>query len=164
MERAADALPILLNRPETELNGGEEKWTWKKIEAALDSGAVDHVIDPSQVPGYDLLQTDDSKAGKSWTGPSGEPIPKLGAIRLPWYNSDGRERLINFQAGKVGRALLSASRLEDAGFETRLSKKGRSLVNLVTGERFELRRSGGLYMLDMWCKVKETSFRGPAKA
>ena len=100
------------------------------------------------------METEASKAGKAWTGPSGEAIPKLGAIRVPWHTEDGRSKLFQFQAGKVGRALISASRLEDAGFDTRISKRGSYLMHVATGEVFPLKRCGGLYMLDMWCKVK----------
>ena len=139
----------------------EERWVWKKIEAAVDSGAVDHVIDPDDVPGINVVETDASKAGKAWTGPSGEEIPKLGAIKLPWTNGDGTNRILNFQAGRVGRPLISASRLEDSGIDTRISKRGSYLLNMSSGERFPLRRVGGLYVLTMWCRVKQP-FTRPA--
>ena len=56
-----------------------------------------------------LVETEESKAGKSCTGLSEEEIPKLGATKFLWFPPDGERRSLNFQAG-VCRALLSASR------------------------------------------------------
>ena len=163
VQKVVQSLLPLFDKPGPEINAVEEKWVWRKIEAALDSGAVDHVIDPRLLPGLNVVETVESKAGKVWTGPSGEEIPKLGMIKMPWVSEDGKNRSMVFQAGSVGRPLLSASRLEDAGFETRLSKRGRVLMNLSNGEKFNLRRVGGLYVLTMWCRVKDDgSFQRPA--
>ena len=123
VRKVVDTISMLADKVDSNLNSVEEKWVWKKIEAAVDSGAVDHVIDPDDVPGINMIETDASRAGRAWTGPSGEEIPKLGAIKLPWTIGDGQNRILNFQAGKVGRPLISASRLEDAGIDTRIGRR-----------------------------------------
>ena len=88
-----------------------------------------------------------------------EAIPRLSAIPLPWFTGDGRSKTMTFQAGKVGRPLISTSRLEDVGVNMHLMRGpgGSHLMNAATGEGFDLRRVGGMYLLGMWCRVKQNT-------
>ena len=65
VQKVTESTSLLADRADTNLNSVEERWAWKKIEAAVDSGAVDHVIDPDDVPGINVVETEASKAGEA---------------------------------------------------------------------------------------------------
>ena len=111
------------------------------------------------MPGLKVEETSESKAGRAWTGAGGEEMPKLGAIHMNWRSSDGRDKTLNFKAGKVGRPLVSVAKLIDAGFEVILTRKASFIKNQSTGERFNLVREGGMFVLKMWVRVQ--SFTRP---
>ena len=49
---------------------------WKKVEAAVDSGACDNVGNPRDFPGIDVKETEESKSSdpkiNSWIGAGGD--------------------------------------------------------------------------------------------
>ena len=55
---------------------------WKKVEAAVDSGACDNVGNPRDFPGTEVKDTEESTSDdpkvNSWMGAGGDGIPKLG--------------------------------------------------------------------------------------
>ena len=69
------------------------------IEAAVDSGAVDTVGNPSSFPGALVKETAESKAGKHRVGAGGDPIEKLGAMEIDLMTSNGNKMKMSLKAG-----------------------------------------------------------------
>ena len=52
------------------------------LEGILDSGAVNHVMDRREAPGYSVLPSEGSRRGQVYTGACGEKIANGGAVCL----------------------------------------------------------------------------------
>ena len=67
------------------LGPAKRKTVWKKLEAAVDSAAVDNVGNPREFPGVEVTESIESKSEdpniNSWIGAGGDGIPKLGEMR-----------------------------------------------------------------------------------
>ena len=107
---------------------------WRKIEAAVDSGAVDVVGNPRDFPGIDVQDTKESRGQDSWISANGDEIPKLGAMDVDFETEGGRKMRMKVKAGAVSKTLISVSRLMEAGYETNLSRRP-YLKNVKTGGR-----------------------------
>lgn len=152
-----DATTLLIlsegRKPTPAFNMNEKKVTWKKIEAAVDSGAVDIVGNPVDFPGIEVEQTDESKNGDYWVGPGGEHVAKEGVMKVNWETNGGVKKRLMVKAGRVGKTLISADKLCEGGYEVRLTKRSPKLIHEKTGETIPLRRTKGMFILDMWIKV-----------
>ena len=63
-----------------------------------------------------------------------------------------RPKAITIQVADVHKALLSISRVADAGFECHLSRAGGYLLDETTGEKVPIYRRGNLYYMRTWVK------------
>ena len=64
---------------------------------------------------------------------------------------------ITFQVADVHKALLSITRIADAGYECHLNDKGGFLLDTYTGERVPITRKGSLYVMRAWIKDNKNS-------
>ena len=62
------------------------------------------------------------------------------------------QRSITAQLCEVNKALLSVSRMVQAGNKVVFSGSGSHVEDQNTGERIQLREQGGMYMLKLWIK------------
>ena len=92
---------------------------------------------------------------------SGELIPNLREKNFLAYGEHGQMRAIKAQVCEVNKALLSVSRMVQAGNKVVFAGSGSYVEDENTGERISLREQGGMYMLKLW--VKNQSFRGQAE-
>ena len=131
---------------------------WKKVEAAVDSGACDNVGNPRDFPGAEVKDTEESKSDdpkiNSWIGAGGDGIPKLGEMKIPFVTDEGKKVRMRIKAGDVNKTLISVSRLQEAGFDTNLTQYPH-LRNTKTGEKIHLIKKGGMFILTMWIKIGE---------
>ena len=67
-----------------------------------------------------------------------------------------------FQSADVGRTLISADRLSEAGCEVILNKKKPRIVT-KTGKVIQLKRKGGIFIFTMWVKVPSEDTGPPEK-
>ena len=152
-----------------------KKEIWKKIEAAIDSGAIDTVGNPNDFPGDVVVRpTKESKRNECWVAANGEEIPKLGSMTIEFglmkdgapgrspQQSNMKMMKMTMKAGSVNKTLISASRLMEQGFETMLTRQPH-LRNVKTGEKIHLSRKKGMYIMEMWFKVPMDEKRGPDK-
>ena len=132
--------------------GAQSKWI--RIEAAVDSGAVDPVINAGKLlPHLPIRQTPESERGEEWTAAGGGKIPKEGEVTIEWLTNDHRRKRSKMKVGNVGRTLISVSRLNECGYEAFLNKRNPRLVHSWNGECIPLRKSAGMFLVDMWVKV-----------
>ncbi len=149
------------DEPIMQVGGNKSEPQWKKVEAAIDSGAVDIVANPKDFPGVTVEPTEESRNGEHWVCAGGKRIPKLGKIKLEWWTDSGAKKRTTAQAGAVQRTLISASRLNEAGYEAYLTKNRPRLVSTKTGETIELKKRGGMFILDMWVRIPTNAGNPP---
>ena len=89
--------------------------------------------------------------------------PEAGRDDPPLADHGRHKKKTIFKVGDVGRTLISVSRLQDAGHDVILSKRQPRIVNLKSGLITPLRRSGGMFILDMWMWVEDQNIEGHEK-
>ena len=94
-----------------------------------------------------MKETQESKSAdpqiNSWISAGGDGIPKLGEMKIPFVTNDGKRVRMRMKAGDVNKTLISVSRLQEAGFDTNLTKYPH-LRNTKTGEKINLVKKGGI--------------------
>ena len=147
---------MLLDEPNKaeDIRAIEEVWDWREIEAAVDTACVDNVVNPRDFPGIELIETEESKRGDSWTAAGGSPIKKLGEMRIPWQTETGAKHGLRAKAGGVGKTLISGDRLLEAGYAVILNRRNPRLVHETTKEVIKLERRNRMFILKMWVRVK----------
>jgi len=113
-----------------------------EVKVTLDSGAVDHVANSNDLPGY--TATINPKA-KNFVGANGDVIANMGEVEVIMEAPDtGTEIGSTFQLAKVTRALYSVSKMDDGGAEIRI-KGGKASVYKGNQHITTFTREGGLY-------------------
>ena len=92
----------------------------------------------------------------------GDGIAKLGEMKIPFVTDEGKRVRMRIKAGDVNKTLISVSRLQEAGFDTNLTKYPH-LRNTKTGEKINLVKKGGMFILTMWIKIGEEPLQNQDK-
>ena len=92
-----------------------QQQAWKKMSAAIDSGAAETVIPHTLFTEYPIMETDKSRSGACYASATGEPIPTFGEQRLLLSTEEGSLRAMTFQAAPVAKLLGSVKRIFQAG-------------------------------------------------
>ena len=140
---------------------GQKKDRWEKIEAAVDSAAVDCVISPKILTHIRSRPSARSKAGRHYVAANDHEIKNFGERRVPFATDEGINKTIMFQDADVGRTLISVDKLNAAGCDVILNRKNPRIVTPV-GETLRLKRKGGVFVLTMWVKLPPDGVRAPA--
>ena len=141
----------------------QDGFVWKKEEAAVDSGAIDCVTSRKRFPHLEVKETPESIRGECWTCAGGKQIKKEGEMALDWVTSSGQGHKIRMKVGDVRRTLISADKLLDRGNQVMLSKRDPRIIT-KQGRRIPLKRSNGMFLLEMWYKVPvATPFTGQGR-
>ena len=142
---------------------------WHPISIMMDSGACDCVAPPGTFPGIPIMQTTASRDGLEYTAAGGHRIPNLGMCRPVVFTVDGECNAMAFQMAAISKPLGAVSKFEEAGYEVRFRRpeRGGSFIECErTGRKTPLRKSGGVYFLDVWMKfgdhVNSQGFRRQA--
>ena len=143
------------------VNAMEEAKEWEEVEMAVDSGATETVVGEDMIRGVETKPGEATRRGVQYEVASGELIPNLGEKNFLAYGEQGQIRAIKAQVCEVNKALMSVSRMVQAGNKVVFAGSGSYVEDENTGERISLREQGGMYMLKLW--VKNQSFRGQAE-
>ena len=135
----------------------EEHQEWEEIEMAVDSGATETVVGEDMIKEVETKPGEGTRRGVQYEVASGELIPNLGERNFVAYGEQGEARTIKAQVCDVNKALMSVSRMVQAGNKVVFSKSGSYVEDESTQERIPLREQGGMYMLKLW--VKNQSFQ-----
>ena len=127
------------------------------MQAAVDSGAVDHVWPEEMLTDIPLEESMLSKAKKGYVSAASQTIPNKGQRRLICRTREGHKRGICVQVAPVRKPLISSARLNETGNDVLLTRSRPRIINLKTKEVTMLRRIGRTIVLDLWVWV-------PAKA
>ena len=117
----------------------------------------------SKFPHLGVSAPPESDRGETWTGAAGQKIKKEGEMMMEWFTDSGRPKKCRFKVGNVGRTLIATSRLNDCEYDAYLTRSRPMLMSQRTGEIIPLRRSGGMYLLNMWVWVPGKTEEGFAR-
>ena len=134
------------------VNKMEELPEWEEIEMAVDSGATETVVGEDMIKGVETKPGEATRRGVQYEVASGDLIPNLGEKNFLAYGEQGQARAIKAQVCEVNKALMSVSRMVQAGNKVVFSKSGSYVEDESTKEKIPLREQGGMYMLKLWIK------------
>ena len=133
---------------------------YRLVEAVLDSGAEESVAPPRLFLGP-IAPSQMSQAGGSYRVANGQRVPNVGQQKVQFTLDDGQPANILFQIAEIERPLISASALAANGNSVVFNHKGGAIIHDKTGQRTELHKRGGIYVLHMW--VREDPEQGFAR-
>ena len=133
-----------------------------ETEVAADSGAVDHVAGPDDIPGgVKVMKT----RVRHFVGPTGKPIEHHGEALVHLVNETGKTIGSTFQVANVVRPLHSVGKICDEKHEMLFTTTEATVVPACTLSKFlasikesaVYKRKGGLYVAKVKVKVPGTS-------
>ena len=127
-----------------------KKGEWKMLSIAVDSGACQSVMDPEDVPDYEVTETAESRRGENFNSATGEEIPNLGEIKIPMVTREMSIRSMRFAAAPVTKPLGSVKSMNKANHIVLFDEAGSFIMNKATGEVNMLREEDGNFILDVW--------------
>ena len=131
---------------------GELEFFEELFEAALDSGAGDHVADETSAPMYEVEESPGSRADQHFVTAGGGRLRNRGQLKLGLRADNGRkgrELRMTFQVAKVTKPLLSVSKICDAGFSVRFTQEMAVVEDKKGKEVCRFIRRKGLYVASM---------------
>ena len=133
-----------------------------ETEVAADSGAVDHVAGPDDIPG--CVEVKRTRV-RNFVGPTGKPIEHHGEALVHLVNETGRVIGSVFQIANVVRPLHSVSKICDEKHEMLFTATEATVVPAGTLSKFlasikgtvKYHRKGGLYVTKVKVRAPGTS-------
>ena len=133
-----------------------------ETEVAADSGAVDHVAGPDDIPG--CVEVKRTRV-RNFVGPTGKPIEHHGEALVHLVNETGRVIGSVFQIANVVRPLHSVSKICDEKHEMLFTATEATVVPAGTLSKFlasikgtvKYHRNGGLYVTKVKVRAPGTS-------
>lgn len=120
------------------------------LSIAVDSGACQSVIDPEDVPEYEVTETAESRRGDNFNSATGEEIPNLGELKIPMVTREMSIRSMRFAAAPVKKPLGSVKSMNKANHIVLFDEDGSFIMNKATGEVNMMREEDGNFILDVW--------------
>jgi len=124
-----------------------------EVEIAMDSGAVDHVIGPKDLPGSAVVKPAQGKrANRNFTAANGTGMNNYGEVDVVMHGVEDEDNVNGtFAVTDVTRALHSASRIADNDCTIVITKGDCKVYKgeiKITGRTplTTYRRKGGLYV------------------
>ena len=153
----AEDMSEILNVSNEELEFLEEEF-----EAALDSGAGDHVASKASIPCYKVQESRGSRMGQKFIGAGGHRMANQGQVTLALRADNGRKGKdikTTVQVVDVTRPLLSVSKICDSGMKVTFDDKLAIIYDQKGKEVCRFVRQKGLYIAKM--KLRNPAFNRP---
>ena len=138
----------------------EAEFLEEEFEAALDSGAGDHVASSESAPCYQVKESSGSKSGQHFIGAGGHRMRNQEQMRLAFRADNGKrgkDIRVTVQAAKVTRPLLSVPQICDKGMKVTFDDKLAVIYDRDGREVCRFVRSKGLYIAKM--KIRNPAFK-----
>ena len=142
------------------VSGEEPEFLEEACEAALGSGAGDHVAARESAPCYTLEESKGSRIGQHFIGAGGHRMKNQGQMRLALRADNGKrghDIRATVQAAKVTRPLLSVSKICDNGMKVTFDDKLAIIYDREGREVCRFVRSKGVYVAKM--KIRNPAFK-----
>ena len=137
-----------------------EEPEWLEVECCLDTGSSIHAADRIDFPGFDVTESDGSRAGQKFQAAGGSLIDNEGqvnALMTAPGSPAGTELQFCFQIAKVTRPLISVTKMTEKGELQILCRKDEALVlDIKKKQVAKFARKGWLYVAVM--KVRNPRF------
>ena len=135
---------------------------WKEVDITIDSRACDTVRPVSMCPEIPVVRSQQQEQKLKCEVANCQSIHNEGQRRC-WLMSVGsaRPKRITFQVADVHKALLSITRVADAGYDCYLTATGGQLIERKTGEVSPISRRGNLYVMKAWVRADEAKHDQP---
>jgi len=124
------------------------------LEVTADTGAVDNVANPRELPGFKVQESPGSRNGKHFMGAGAERIKNEGQVKLSMEPIAGGKKLgATFQAAEITRALMSISKVCDSAPDTTVTFDSKAGIVTRRGKEIaKFPRKGGLYVMQVRVK------------
>jgi len=124
----------------------------------VDSGACDHVVNPSVLPANlkGTIKTTKAVAeGITYGSASGHPLPNLGEVEVGAITEDGVSVDLVMQCVGVTKPLLAVRKMCSAGNRVIFDSEGSYIENKATGATTPIREEEGTYAVWLWVLVPD---------
>ena len=126
---------------------------WKEVEVTIDSGACDIVMPLAMCADIPVQESEKQREGMEYEVANGETIANEGERHCLLMTKGAKTpKKSVFQVADVHKALMSITRVADAGYACWLDKSGGWLVDKITGEQIPIQRKGNLYVMTAWAR------------
>ncbi len=132
-------------------------------EITVDSGAGQSVMNPEDMPGVKVEESEGSRKGLKYKGPGSEVLPNLGQMVVTLMTLGGLVGRTTWQAAKVRKPLMAVSAINDKGNMVVFDSKGSAIIPGNTAEarqirdlvqkmqnKIDLERKNGVFTLKAW--------------
>ena len=116
----------------------------------MDSGATERVVGEDMLTSVETVEGEAFKRGVEYEVASGTTIQNLGEKCFVAIAEEGQRRKMCAQVCAVNKALLSVSRMVQAGNRVVFEQSGSYVEDLHSGDKMYMYEKGGMYMLKMW--------------
>jgi len=117
------------------------------IDFTVDSGAADTVANENVASKCPTVPSEGSRKGVKYVAAAGTVISNDGEKNVKTQTAEGHLCGIKIQIAKVNKALLSVSKICDAGHEVTFNRTGGRIIHSATGQVVNFRRVDGVYRL-----------------
>ena len=125
----------------------EEEPEWEVLELTVDSGASATVVGEDMVK---AVPAQNARPDVVYEVADGSQIPHLGEKKFNAVTESGLLRRMVAQVTEVNKALLSVSKIVNAGNRVVFDDEGSYIEHKSSGEWMPLEERKGLYTLKMW--------------
>ena len=157
------------------VNGTEKKeqeFTWVKVNAVMDSGAVETMCGKRHLDEEDVTETDSSKKGMRYMAADGGYITNIGEGDVQGKSEEGIPLKLKAQVGdKITKMLIAVKRACEGGNMVMFNVDQESLkalakcenmdpnmiVNKKSGTRSKINEENGLYTYPIWTRRRVRS-------
>ena len=141
-----------------EVDIGEVEEIAEVVEVTIDSGAGRNVWPKTKkTPG----KLEALKKKVKLVAANGTPIEVYGEKVIDFEVNDGRSCAMKYLVTGVKKPLAAVSAIVDGGNRVVFDSVNSYIENKVTGERINLKRKDGTFMMEMNVKTEKGSQKGP---
>ena len=138
---------------------------WETMEFTVDSGAAESVVPASSLQTVRTMAGEKSRNGVEYESACGTTIPNEGEKRCLISTADSpTEKMAVLQVAKIGKSLLSVSKMVDKGNTVIFNPSGSFIYSGASQEYTQLRRKGNLYVMDAWVRASGSDQPAPSPA
>lgn len=144
---AADEEYVQETVGQKELMAVIEEGEWMTL--TVDSGASENVIGRDMAPQSPTRPSAGSRAGVKYMAANGSIMPNRGEKDVKVVTEEGDHCTLRMQVTDVQKALVSVSKICDAGHEVTFTKDGGEIKHIQSGQTTKFKRADDVYRLNV---------------
>ena len=129
---------------------------------SVDSGAADLVIPIGWLLMFLVVKSIGSIRGLHYVAADGTRIPNVGQQLVKFMTLDGTWTELLFQIAAINNALVSVSKLNEAGYKVVFDENNSYIMHKKTKRVIKMKKENGVFVIDAYVPKKlETGFSRP---